>query len=267
MTSQPGFLGPSLPRAAESLLDQIAESALDDDYYMVRAGRAGRGRFSPFVFAIFLTALAMVITLAAVQARSVRPVSQVERQGLASDVSARKSELAARQSQVEKLSQEVNELRASLPDGGEESQTVLDGSVAVSGEGLTLRVYPSDQGNLDGRVLAADLQIMVNGLWYVGAEAIAVNGRRLGALSSIRPFEGGITVDYRRIAAPYLVEAIGDPDQLETRFESSAVGRYWKQRTSGTGITVAMRGSSNLQLQSAPQRRTQTVHAKLKEKR
>ena len=52
----------------------------------------------------------------------------------------------------------------------------------------------------------------MNGLWSVGAEAIAVNGQRLTAQSAIRSAAGAILVNYRPLKPPYRVEAIGPPD-------------------------------------------------------
>ncbi|RYJ07102.1 MAG: DUF881 domain-containing protein, partial [Actinomycetales bacterium] len=102
---------------------------------------------------------------------------------------------------------------------------------------------------------------LVNGLWYAGAEAIAVDGRRLGALSAIRPFEGGITIDYRRIEPPYTVVALGDGDQLETKFDATPSGQYWQRRTEGTDVTLSMAPSSELEVPAAPRKRTSTDHA------
>ena len=48
-----------------------------------------------------------------------------------------------------------------------------------------------------GRVIARDLQIVVNGLWASGAEAISVNGQRLTSKAAIRFAGQAILVDYR----------------------------------------------------------------------
>ena len=66
------------------------------------------------------------------------------------------------------------------------------GEAPVAGPGVVLTVNDAPQAQPtddsqdrgggtagDGRVLDRDLQTMVNGLWSAGAEAVAVNGRRL----------------------------------------------------------------------------------------
>ena len=59
------------------------------------------------------------------------------------------------------------------------------GFAAVTGPGLRVTVDDQPQGDPDGRVRATDLRVLVNGLWQAGAEAIAINGRRLTSLSAI----------------------------------------------------------------------------------
>ena len=50
-------------------------------------------------------------------------------------------------------------------------------------------------------MLDRDLQVIVNGLWAAGAEAIAVNGQRLTACSAIRSAGEAILVDFRPLSA------------------------------------------------------------------
>ena len=73
------------------------------------------------------------------------------------------------------------------------------------------------------RVLDVDLQSVVNGLWAGGAEAVAVNGQRLTALTTIRAAGSAILVDFRPVTSPYEVSAIG-PDDLERPVQRLAAG-------------------------------------------
>ncbi len=59
---------------------------------------------------------------------------------------------------------------------------------------------PSDDN--PGVVLDRDLQDIANALWQAGAEAIAVNGQRLTATSTIRTAGGAILVDFRPVGQP-----------------------------------------------------------------
>jgi uncharacterized protein YlxW (UPF0749 family) len=66
-----------------------------------------------------------------------------------------------------------------------------------------------------------DLQLVVNALWAAGAEAISINGQRLGPTSAIRFAGEAVLVDFRPVTNPYEVSAIGDPDALSTKFLAS----------------------------------------------
>ena len=56
---------------------------------------------------------------------------------------------------------------------------------------------------------------LVQELRDAGAEAIAVNGRRVGATTAFSVRDGAVTVDGLKIGEPYEVLAIGDPATLE----------------------------------------------------
>jgi uncharacterized protein YlxW (UPF0749 family) len=72
-----------------------------------------------------------------------------------------------------------------------------------------------------GRVRDGDLQLVVNALWAAGAEAIGINGQRLGPTTAIRFAGEAVLVDFRPVTNPYLVTAIGDPGSLRSRFLQS----------------------------------------------
>ena len=59
-----------------------------------------------------------------------------------------------------------------------------------------------------------DLQLVVNALWAAGAEAISINGQRLGPTTAIRFAGEAVLVDFRPVTNPYEISAIGDPDTL-----------------------------------------------------
>jgi uncharacterized protein YlxW (UPF0749 family) len=104
----------------------------------------------------------------------------------------------------------------------------FDGLIAVVGPGVSVTVDDAPQpsagsGDDLSRVLDVDLQDLVNGLWRAGAEAIDINGHRLTSLSAIRGAGDAILVDYRPLARPYVVTAIGDSG-LGRRFASGPAG-------------------------------------------
>lgn len=86
---------------------------------------------------------------------------------------------------------------------------VLAGTVAVEGPGVVVRV--EDQG---GRVGWDALLDLVQELRDAGAEALAVNGRRVGASTWFGPADRGAVIDGTRIEPPYELEAIGPPEVI-----------------------------------------------------
>jgi uncharacterized protein YlxW (UPF0749 family) len=105
--------------------------------------------------------------------------------------------------------------------------------VAVSGPGLRLTLDnappPADsdpvggeaEQNEAGLVQDADVQLAVNGLWASGAEAISINGQRVGATTAIRQAGEAVLVNFRPVAPPYEIEAVGDPTGLPRAFLAS----------------------------------------------
>ena len=131
----------------------------------------------------------------------------------------------------------------------------------VTGPGLVVRLddargsgsAAADRGGQlsEGRVLDRDLQDAVNGLWSAGAEAVAINGLRLSALTAIRSAGEAILVDYRPLTPPYTIRAIGDRAALEAGFADSAAGRRLATYTQLYGLQLAVRRSDRQTLPGA----------------
>ena len=86
------------------------------------------------------------------------------------------------------------------------------------------------------KVFARDLQIVVNGLWEAGAEAISINGHRLTSRAAIRFAGAAILVDYRALVRPYVITAIGEPDTLNVEFADGPGGSHLQSLKSNEGI-------------------------------
>jgi uncharacterized protein YlxW (UPF0749 family) len=249
--------------SATGLLEQIAENALDDDYYIVRAAEPRPSRAAGLVVGILLTVFALFVTTAAVQTRNDRPATELERRTLAADIEARQKTLDERRATVAGLSAEVQALRRSGETSGRPPADLglLAASEAVHGPGIVIAAESSADGLDAGRITDRDLQVLVNGLWYAGAEAVAVNDNRVGALTSIRTAGDAITVNFRSISSPYTVIAVGDADSLRTRFAQNPAGAYWDSRRKRSGVQFAVTPSSDVTLPAAPKERLDLKHA------
>jgi uncharacterized protein YlxW (UPF0749 family) len=84
---------------------------------------------------------------------------------------------------------------------------IIDGSVAVHGPGVTFVI--------DAPLSALDLQDAVNNLRSGGAEAVALNDRRVVTGTIIANVSGGVTIDGTPARGPWTMTAIGDPDRLQ----------------------------------------------------
>ncbi|MGI5877180.1 MAG: DUF881 domain-containing protein [Christensenellales bacterium] len=98
------------------------------------------------------------------------------------------------------------------------------GRTACAGQGVrvTLSDAPDEviraagPGAEPGRFIVHDRDLLrvIHALWAAGAEAIAVNGERYRAGDAVLCVGPSIRVGERRLAPPYIVEAIGDGDAL-----------------------------------------------------
>jgi len=252
------------PTRAEGLLEQIADTALDDDYYVVRAGEDAPSReFNTPLTALVLTAFALLVMMAAVQTRNDRPATERERNTLISDVDARKELQVNREATAQRLRKQVADLSASADrfDPAYQDLRLQAGDLAATGPGITVVVSPSTLGNTDGTVTDDDLQILVNGLWYAGAEAVAINGERIGSLTGIHFANGAINVNFHNIAPPYTVVALGSSDTLLQRFENNPAGHYWASRQKDAAVQFGVTPSSDLSVPAVPKKRMTIRHA------
>ncbi|MBS4961028.1 MAG: DUF881 domain-containing protein [Clostridiales bacterium] len=114
-------------------------------------------------------------------------------------------------------------------DQGKALQLILDtldesrdaaGFTAMKGRGIIVTLDDS-KTTADGSeasafvVHAEDILNVVNELNVAGAEAISINGQRLNARTAIRCSGSVVTVNNVKIAVPFEITAIGDPDVME----------------------------------------------------
>ena len=93
--------------------------------------------------------------------------------------------------------------------------------------------------------------MVINGLWEAGAEAIAINGQRLTALSAIRFAGEAILVNYRPLARPYSSPPSARRRTCEVEFADSAAGSYVRALQDNYGVRVTIAGAEKLTLPAA----------------
>ena len=252
------------PHTSSGLLEGIAQNALDDDYYEVRPGDSARsGGLKTFASGLGIALFASLVTIAIIQNRNDRPVNQVERNSLVSDIQSRKSTIDKGEAQVNKLRADVARLRALSNETNPEFEDlrVTTADRSASGPGIVVVANNSTKNNTDGQITDIDLQILVNGLWYAGAEAISINGNRLGTLSSIRKAGQAITVNFKSIGPPYRLVVLGNDEALADRLDENAGGRYWAARVLKSGLRFDVQREAQLSVPAAPAKRVTITYA------
>ena len=99
-----------------------------------------------------------------------------------------------------------------------ETMRIALGLRAMRGPGLLVRLDdPSTQpkGVNPLVVTYQDIVAVINELWAAGAEAIAVNGQRVTAITGLSQVGGTVVVNLQRLNGPFQIVAIGDPSTLE----------------------------------------------------
>ncbi|MFB4162575.1 DUF881 domain-containing protein [Alteribacillus sp. JSM 102045] len=107
-----------------------------------------------------------------------------------------------------------------------EKLRMLTGEVAVEGPGVEVTLndhtYVPDGSNPNNYIVhERHIQEVVDELVLADAEAISINGFRVLRNSSIQCAGPVIKIDSNTSAAPFVIEAIGDSEQLEAALELS----------------------------------------------
>ncbi|PWS45960.1 hypothetical protein DKT74_08140 [Streptomyces sp. ZEA17I] len=277
---------PARPDASMSLLNNVMDHSLDEGYAEASArrkadGSAGLPRTlrSKLWLAAGLVVAALVVTLGAAEARVSAPVVAKEREELIDRINAETRAADTLESEVDGLRHDVGERQRKALErhGGDQGELValLSGATPVEGPGVKLVVDDAkntDQGGGGpresssfadtGRVRDRDMQRVVNGLWEAGAEAIAINGQRLTALSAIRAAGDAILVDNRPLVPPYTVLAVGDGKNLAAAFRETADGQYLNALKESFDIRTSLSDQAKVRLPAAPSLIVRTAEPK-----
>ncbi len=176
---------------------------------------------------------------------------------------------------AQQLAEDVREARDRANPAGPgaaaelERLEIASGALAVAGPGLSVslsdanaqRGQPGDRTEggragvpgayPTGLIGDRELRSVVNTLWAGGAEAIAINGVRLTDTAAIRFAGEVVLVDFRPIAPPYRIEAVGDPEGLAVAFADSAVASALRTLDAVGQLDFSFRSEVRLALPAA----------------
>jgi uncharacterized protein YlxW (UPF0749 family) len=251
-------------------LTELFRNPLDPGYADAAARKAREGeprgsrKFTVTgVLAITLVALGFLLVVAYQQTVADAPARTKARAELIDQVNKRRNDTTALQDRADQLGAEVSDLREKALGGAAvaklrnlEAQTGLapvhgSGAKITIGDGpITPDAVTGDDQNGAARVKDTDLQLATNALWSQGAEAIAINGQRLTATSTIRQAGEAILVDFRPVTTPYEVVAIG-PDDMVKDFRDGYAGKFFEQLAGQYGMSFNASGVKDVTLDAA----------------
>lgn len=261
------------PHAADRWgLRTLMTRTLDPGYAAARTrGRPARRSASVAVLVVVLLAgLVMGVTVRQQQRQATD--RQAANAALIDQIEARQNEVGVLSGEAAALRQQVAALREQVLSATAEGQALLDaladqemsaGLLPVSGPGVVVTVAgpEPDQSNdpvghgqtvdQDELVTDADLQAAVNALWASGAEAIALNGHRIGPITAIRQAGGAVLIDFQPTSAPYVIEVIGDPAVVPGTFATTGVARRFSTYRTAFGAQYSVDTAEQLQLPAA----------------
>lgn len=265
-----------------SLLNDLFARPLDPGYEEAAKRREAEGdqppstarKFRPALL-IGVLALGLLFTAGVLQVRNSATVVTAERESLIDRIRGAEMHAQNLQESVAALESEIETLEDRQLQNSTTGQQLRDelqqlqavaGTVAVTGPGIVVSLddAPAEESVDDpdlARVLDIDVQQVVNGLWQAGAEAVAVNGQRVTPLSAIRSVDFVIQVNYRPLAPPYEISAVGDDRTMASRF-SEGPGGQWLRAAAGAGLEYAVHSEDDLDL---PAGSTSLDYAKPKE--
>ncbi|TKJ33107.1 DUF881 domain-containing protein [Blastococcus sp. CCUG 61487] len=276
MTAPPVGGGPRSLGA--SLLDDVLAETLDPAYEQAARSRppgsptgAQRWRGRALV-ALTMVVAGVLATVTYDQAAARVQGRQEIRQALVDDIQVESEANDALTTELEELRAEVTVTRDELLANSTSGQRALDAleravvgaaAVPVSGPGLLITlanagpdadddpVGGGGEADARGRVRDGDLQLVVNALWAAGAEAVSINGQRLGPTSAIRFAGEAVLVDFRPVTNPYRIRAIGDPESLSGAFLASPEVRALADVSAAFGLRFEFAKEDELTLPAA----------------
>ncbi len=260
-----------------SLITELMSHPLDPAYEAAASTRERRGLpratslRSPFLTVVCLL-VGFGLAASALALRVPLGVAEQRHDQLVGSIQSRQQKIDKDTRRINTLQQEITRYqkkalgrahRGSLSDQLTRLG-VATGTVPASGPGLQLVVDDADDqddsadGNPrtgqtgGGRVTSSDMQIIVNGLWQAGAEAMAINGQRLTAETAIRFAGQAILVNFRPLEPPYTITAVGPGDTMKRKFRQNVGGVYLDGLVDSYGITEHMSTHSQVRVPAGP---------------
>jgi uncharacterized protein YlxW (UPF0749 family) len=184
--------------------------------------------------------------------------------GLAGLVADQVSQVEALEATVAELTEQVEQMSAAeiipAPAASTSPLDLVTGRTGVVGPGVTVTLsdapYPREpDGDLapDAYIVhQADLEAVLNTLWAAGAEAVAIQGQRLTSVAGVRCVGNVLLLAGRTYSPPYVIDAIGDPDRLLERLQTSPLTEPYRQWAEKIGLVWSVKSRPDLNIPAYP---------------
>lgn len=268
--ARPVVAATSDPAQSMSLINNLMRAPLDPGYSAAATKRAAEGKpasvglRSPLLV-LTLVVIGVSLAVAAHALRLPQAASEKRRSELISSINDRQSTIDRDSRTINRTQRQINALQAkalsrqhdtSLADRLKALE-LTTGAAAAHGPGLVLSLNDAADAGTDAkgnprtdtsdteRLTSTDLQIIINGLWAAGAEAISINGQRLTSQTAIRFAGEAILVNFRALQPPYDVNVIGGPG-VAAGFKSNSGGAYLRELAGTYGIRETLTSKSSV---------------------
>lgn len=194
-------------------------SSVTDAAARLRGGLQSRGAGTVVVVALAAVVGFLVVGQVQGPRRPATPLAAESEGDLARILAGLNSEADALQAEIADLKVQLNDLRRSSESEAAAAEAVIEqlrslqvlaGTVAVTGPGVAVTIQ--DPAGAVGFDTMIDV---IQELRDAGAEAVEVNGRRVGVASAFTERGGAVVLDGTALSAPYRIAAIGQPATLE----------------------------------------------------
>lgn len=121
----------------------------------------------------------------------------------------RKSELETQLSSLKEAANKQEEARR-ISERNQQTNAILSGRVPATGKGVVIHISYGTREPVDATTMFSLIEELRN----AGAEVIALNQVRVVTQTYIADSDEGLVCDGEQLKAPYIVKAIGDPQNL-----------------------------------------------------
>jgi uncharacterized protein YlxW (UPF0749 family) len=227
----------------------------------------GRGRGQGLLLPAVLLVLGYLVSAAVAQERAQEERIPGQTADLVELVRLREAAIRDLSAQVGQLAAELAGAQKAGARGSSVARSVLGrverlrgpaGLAPLRGPGVVVELAdsaeaPRTTGDLtDLRIQDTDVQLVVNALWAAGAEAVAINDRRVISTTAIREAGEAILVNFHAVSSPYRVTAIGDPAALRRGMLGSEIARQFEVWTQIYGLGFAVRSPERVAVPAVP---------------